>query len=81
MRAADFFFARAAKAEQRLAGLLEEARRGTHAPTDGTDAVRPELHLEIQVALSDLKHDLDASASLSKEGHDADMQVIRNLVG
>lgn len=40
-----------------------------------------DLNFAVQIALADYTHGIESAAAIQKQGHDADMAVIRNMVG
>jgi len=40
-----------------------------------------DLNFAVQLALADYTHGIESASAIQKQGHDADMAVIRNMVG
>ncbi len=48
---------------------------------DNATTQHADLNFEVQIALADYTHGIESASAIQKQGHDADMAVIRNMVG
>lgn len=48
---------------------------------DNATTQHSDLNFEVQMALADYTHGIESASAIQKQGHDADMAVIRNMVG
>ena len=48
---------------------------------DAATTQHADLNFAVQLALADYTHGIESASAIQKQGHDADMAVIRNMVG